>query len=235
MSSSSLLKTTFLSVVLAVMALVTALPAQANNASYQAVPINSAQASVPSLSLQQQGEIMLVRIMKANGITPNTVETFKIDDEDTLNAATDGKNIIFTKKLWTTLTSDDQRAFVLAHELAHIDLNHIPKTVGRKVGMNIFSRIAHGLFGGSPAINLATRAGLALADLRFSRSGEYQADERGVIFMTKAGYDSQGAIETLEVLHKASPSNTPEFLRSHPISENRMQRLGKAYHSQSEN
>ncbi len=211
--------------------LIAAVPAQANHeGTYQAVPINSSQTSVPAPTLQQQGEYMLVRIMKANGITPNTVESFTLEEEDALNAATDGKNIMFTKKLWTTLTTDDQRAFVLAHELAHINLNHIPKTVGRKTGLSIFSRIAQSIFGNSSAASLATRAGLALADLRFSRNAEYEADERGLILMTNAGYDTQGAIETLEVLHKASPNGTPEFLRSHPVSENRIKRLGKAYH-----
>lgn len=208
-------------------------PAMAQNtqsgAVYQAVPIDSNQTSVPVSNPQREGELLLGNIMRANNVPTTAVKGFVIEKEDSLNAATDGQTILFTEKLWNTLTTKDQRAFVISHELAHIYLNHIPKTVGRKVGLSLFGRLANSIFGSSPSAALATRAGLALADLRFSRSAEYKADEQGLIFMTKAGYDSKGAIETLDILQKASGGGTPEFLRSHPLSQNRIERLSKTY------
>ena len=74
--------------------------------------------------------------------------------------------------------------------------------------------------------------------LSFSRDQEYQADELGLRYIMEAGYDPSGAPEVLAALSRASAletrmqgnSNrqTPEWARTHPLSENRMQRAQAA-------
>ena len=143
---------------------------------------------------QQQGEAILKRLLVANGIDPLKTPPFKLTDDNTINASTDGKSIIFTSRLWNTLTTTDQRAFVIGHELAHIQRHHIPKAVGRQVGLSLFSRAIGSWLSRSPATvttalaNQVTQAGLVLADLRFSRSDEYDADNTGLLLMRHAGF-----------------------------------------------
>ncbi|MFN8615314.1 MAG: M48 family metalloprotease [Vampirovibrionales bacterium] len=179
---------------------------------------------------QEQGEQLLVHLLKSNGAPLSVVKSFKIDPEDTYNAATDGQNIIFTQKLWNGLTTNDQRAFVLAHELAHIQRNHIPKSIGNRIGLTLLGRAIMGRYQSSAnaaAIGQATKVGLTLADLKFSRSAEYDADQGGLILMQRAGYNLQGALETLTFLEKASPASRPGFLMSHPLSRKRIEALAK--------
>ncbi|MDH4379704.1 MAG: M48 family metallopeptidase [Vampirovibrionales bacterium] len=180
---------------------------------------------------QQQGEAILKRLLSANGIDPLKAPPFKITPENSLNAATDGKSIIFTEKLWNTLTTTDQRAFVIGHELAHIQRNHIPKTVGRQVGLSLLSRAVGSWLSKSPATvgtalaSQVTQASLALADIRFSRSNEYDADRAGLVLVRQAGFNPQGALETLTILERNNSSTQPGFLRSHPLSRQRMEAL----------
>ena len=73
--------------------------------------------------------------------------------------------------------------------------------------------------------NQVTQAGLVLADLRFSRSNEYDADKAGLVLMRQAGFNPQGSLETLAILEKNNPSTQPGFLRSHPLSRQRIEAL----------
>ncbi len=183
---------------------------------------------------QQEAEALLSHILQANQLAANTVEKFELVDSEDLNAATDGKKIIFTKALWDALTRNDQRAFVLSHELAHISLNHVPKSMARRVSFLGLGHFLSKYFSKSESkknqvLSQASQAGLVLADLKFSRRAEYGADNLGLKMMVEAGYDPNGALETLDILAKASPSQTPQFLRSHPLSKNRIRRLVEHY------
>ncbi|MBX2861344.1 MAG: M48 family metallopeptidase [Vampirovibrio sp.] len=178
---------------------------------------------------QESARTMLSKILSSNQLPASTVQQMIVVESDTLNAATNGQEIQFTRKLWDTLQTDDQRGFVLSHELAHITLNHVPKAQARRVGIFAADKILGHVLGSSSqsagVLRQISQAGLVLADLRYSRGAELSADDRGLTLMENAGYNPQGAIETLEILDKASGSSTPQFLRSHPMSKNRIQAL----------
>jgi Zn-dependent protease with chaperone function len=199
---------------------------QVSHSSSGVVPPNT-----NGLSDHDAGELIIHHLLTSNGLSKDTVKSFELQNEDMLNAATDGSNVLFTQQLWNTLGKDDRRAFVLSHEIAHITLNHIPKTVGRRVGFGLLGRVLGGVIGGSSGgvtgaiANQAINAGLGLYDLKFSRGAEYDADEQGLVYLRNAGYDTHAAIETMDVLKAAGGGSTPEFLRSHPMEENRIDRL----------
>lgn len=185
----------------------------------------------------EPAQIILKNLLEANQIPSSMVESLIMDEEDVLNASTDGRAIYFTNKLWNTLENNDQRAFVIAHELSHVTHRHVPEAVGRRVGLSLFSRVFSGWLstktGPTATIaNSAAKAGLVLADLKFSRGAEYEADESGIQYMVNAGYNAKGAIETLEILDKNSGDGTPQFLRSHPLNPNRIEAISNKYSSQ---
>ena len=83
---------------------------------------------------------------------------------------------------------------------------------------------------GGAVLNQASNAALQLFNLRFSRQTELKADDRGLQILTQAGYRPMAAVETLQILQAAAPgSSMPEFLRSHPLSESRIQALAQQY------
>lgn len=62
--------------------------------------------------------------------------------------------------------------------------------------------------------------------LPFSRQHESEADEMGVIYMARAGYDPESAISFWERMQEASGgSQSPEFASTHPSGETRIAHL----------
>lgn len=184
---------------------------------------------------EAQAEVILNRLLSANGIARDRVQGIKVIEAKELNAYTDGKTISFSSTLWNLLNSDNQRAFVISHELSHITLNHIQKTQARRVGLTILDyllsrRLSDSQSGvRSQLVQLATAAGSTLVDSKFSRQAELQADERGIQLMSQAGYQPSAAIEVFNLFEQYSPTNMPEFLMSHPLNKSRMAALAKKY------
>jgi predicted Zn-dependent protease len=56
-----------------------------------------------------------------------------------------------------------------------------------------------------------------MMQLRFSRDDESQADQKGLQFMTDAGFDPRAMIDVMNILKQVGGGgNTPEFLQTHP-------------------
>lgn len=61
--------------------------------------------------------------------------------------------------------------------------------------------------------------------LPFSRSHETEADEMGLIYMARAGYDPAHAIEFWERMSATGGPRPPEFASTHPSHEARIAHL----------
>ncbi len=61
--------------------------------------------------------------------------------------------------------------------------------------------------------------------LPFSRKHETEADEIGLVLMSKAGYDPRESVNFWDRFSKAGGKAPPEFLSTHPNSENRREHL----------
>jgi metalloendopeptidase OMA1, mitochondrial len=61
--------------------------------------------------------------------------------------------------------------------------------------------------------------------LPFSRNHETEADEMGVIYMARAGYDPTASIAFWQRMQAAGGSQQPEFTSTHPSNETRIQHL----------
>ena len=64
--------------------------------------------------------------------------------------------------------------------------------------------------------------------LPYSRLQESEADEIGLIFMAKAGYDPRTAEDFWQRMEQNSDgSSTPEFLSTHPLNKTRIENIKK--------
>jgi predicted Zn-dependent protease len=148
------------------------------------------------------------------------------------------------------VSSADELAAVLAHELSHVSQRHIARLTSQQQAQApwLIGAMILGVLAASKnpdAANAAVVGGQALAvqgQLNFSRDMEREADRVGYGIMTEAGFDGQGAAGMFDKLQQASRLNDNgafPYLRSHPLSTERMaeararQQAGAGAHSNS--
>lgn len=196
----------------------------------KSTPTTSNGNTVSQVSSQRDVEAaaILARLLGANGLPETYPKRVTFTNENAFNAGTNGKNIVFTVKLWDALKTEDERAFVLSHELAHIARNHIPKSVARNVASKVLVNVIS-VASRSTVLSNVGAIGVQLLGLRFDRGQEYEADDYGLQMMQKSGYNPHAALQVFEVLRENSGGSSPEFLRTHPLSESRIKALLKKY------
>ncbi|TVR94798.1 MAG: M48 family peptidase [Wenzhouxiangellaceae bacterium] len=131
---------------------------------------------------------------------------------------------------------ESEVAGVVAHEIAHVTQDHIARAVEnqQQVSMpamlaTIGVAIAAGLAGASPDASQAVlMSGMGLAQqlqINHTRQSEAEADRVGIGLLARAGYDPHGMtrfFERLSMHSRAMGSGPPEYLRTHPLTVNRI-------------
>jgi len=64
-----------------------------------------------------------------------------------------------------------------------------------------------------------------IVSLKYSRDDERDADIYGMDYMVRAGYNPNGAAETMQMLEQEDMVRAVEFMSSHPSAENRVSYL----------
>lgn len=189
------------------------------------------QAPVQALKSPQT---LLSELERANGLPNNLVQRVQIVSSNTLNASTDGQTITVTSALWNSLKTNDERAFVISHELSHVVLHHLQTTQLRRIGLSALDKyLLSRFYKPGSVLEIAEGIGLNLVDKRFSRDVEYQADDLGLQLLSKTGYNPKAAIDVFTVLQQNNASlQLPEFLQDHPMSESRIRTLVQKYQLQ---
>jgi len=129
--------------------------------------------------------------------------------------------------------NEHQLASVLSHELAHLSQRHFARGVEaqQKASIPSMAALLGGLVlaatvGGDAGIAAMTAAQAASLEsrLRFSRQNEQEADRIGMINMVNADMDPHAVPAMFESMMKATryTRRPPEFLLSHPVTENRI-------------
>ena len=157
---------------------------------------------------------------------------FYLIDNDVINAfAVPGGHIALHKAILTKAESESELASVISHEISHVTQQHI----GRKLeGSRFDSFLALGALlaaaaaGGAEAAQAAfgvTQASIIDRQLSYSRSYEAEADSLGMRLMSKAGFDTRAMPVFFKRLldeSRINESHAPEFMRSHPLTINRI-------------
>ena len=165
-----------------------------------------------------------------------------INDESINAFAVPGGFIGVNYGLILAAESESQLAGVLAHEIAHINLRHLFQMLNKQsdISSTVLASFLLALVlsqsndngGNSEAIEALLIGGTAGAQqsmINFTRENEYEADRKGLVIMKNAGYPAIGVAEFFSILEGRTGGSeiaSIEYLRTHPISENRM---GEAY------
>ncbi|MBE9043214.1 M48 family metalloprotease [Pleurocapsales cyanobacterium LEGE 10410] len=146
---------------------------------------------------------------------------FQVLASDEVNAfATPGGFVYVTTGLLKTAENRAQLASVTAHEIAHINEKHGIKGLKQAVAARGIANTV-----GLDTSTLAPIAYQLAVDLPRSRSFEYEADSTGLEIMQQAGYPPEAFANFLAKLE--SGGGTPEFLRTHPTSDNRIEAISQ--------
>ena len=131
------------------------------------------------------------------------------------------------------VSSRDELASVLAHELSHVTQRHISRLISRQgaqgpwmIGAMILGVLAASKSpGAANAIIVGGQAVAVQSQLNFSRDMEREADRVGFGVMAQAGFEPQAFVSMFEKLQQASRLNDSggfPYLRSHPLTTERM-------------
>lgn len=170
--------------------------------------------------------------MAAISHRPNLAYEFKILDSEVLNAfATPGGYVYFTRGIMAHFNNEAQFAGVLGHETGHITARHsvaqqrnaLLGQLGIIAGVVINPNLAR--FAESAS------QGLGLLFLKFGRDAERQADELGVEYSSKIGYDAKEMADFFTTLERkgagSESAELPEFLSTHPNPGDRHNTVNK--------
>lgn len=154
--------------------------------------------------------------------------SFDVIESKEINAfALPGGPTFFFTGLLDRLSTEDQLAGVLAHELTHVRREHWAYAYAdnqkRALGLNLLLILTRA---NSTVGNLASISNEIIFDLKFSRKHESEADEQGMDMMVKAGYNPNGIKQVFELLSKTSGGGRPpEWLSDHPDDKNRIKNM----------
>ncbi len=135
--------------------------------------------------------------------------------------------------LLQSVTTEDELASVLAHEIAHVTQNHLYRRLvlqSKSTLPQIAAMIAGILIGvHDSSAGIATLMGSSALQmqqqLKYSRHHEYEADHAGIKYLYESGYNPMAMPDFFEKLAKAYQNHghsMPEILRTHPLTENRL-------------
>src|SRR5438067_1189672 len=158
---------------------------------------------------------------------------FAIVDVPAINAfALPGGYVYVTRGLLPFLDDEAQLAGVLGHEIGHVTARHAAQQYSKSTGAEL------GLILGSIFVPQArpfgqlAESGLGVLFLKNSRDDEAQADQLGVRYAARAGWDPAGIprmLTTLGRIEEASDDKgVPNWLATHPAPEDRVQRVQAA-------
>jgi len=159
----------------------------------------------------------------------NIPYTFRVVESDQINAfATMGGYTYVTTGLLRAADNEAQVAGVLGHEMGHIASRHVVENLQERA-LQAGIATAAGL-----DRNQAVAIGLELALNRpNSREDEFEADERGLATMVRAGYAPRGMVDFMEKLR--GQRSVPTFLSTHPGAGDRVERLQALIEAGTEN
>jgi len=147
-------------------------------------------------------------------------------DPNVVNAfALPGGQVFITEALFAQLTTEDQLAGILGHEVGHVIHRHGAERLAKQgLTQGLITSVMVGS-GDHGATQMAQAIG-SMVNMKYGREQELESDDFGVRMMMEAGYDPRSLLEVMDILENASgPNRTPEHMSTHPSPDNRREMI----------
>ena len=181
-------------------------------------------------ALTAEVEKIARRVARASGA--NFDWEFKLIESEQVNAfcLPGGKIGVYTGIIPVAKTNAGLAA-VLGHEVAHATSRHGAERVsqamiaaGGLVAANVALSDSKYRDGVLAALGLGTQVGVLMP---YGRLQESEADEVGLQYSAKAGYEPEEAVKLWQRMAKLGDNRPPEFLSTHPDPNKRAEALSK--------
>jgi len=179
----------------------------------------SDQADGPTRSVQA----IVDRLQSRCAHLPYTI-TVHVQQADAVNAAAlpGGHMVVFTGLL-EKMTSENELAFVLAHELGHFANRDHLRGLGRAL---VLMTVSTALLGADNDITGMIGQGIQLTELNFSRNQETRADEFALETLACHYGHVAGATDFFaKIPAEADPGRFGHYFASHPENRRRIEHL----------
>ena len=156
---------------------------------------------------------------------------FEAPNEINAFAMAGGKVGVFSG-VFSLIDNEAQLASIVAHEIAHVTAKHVHERLSQQIMIEGGSYVL-GVTAASSA-GIATSSildlyglGTGVASLGWDRDKESEADEIGMFYMAKAGYDPAEAITLMEKMEADSGGSPtgPAYLSTHPAFPERILKM----------
>lgn len=157
---------------------------------------------------------------------------FTVVNSETINAFAlpDGNVVVYTGIL-NSMKKYDELVALLGHEVSHVNNRHSMKMMCRNLSGYLFVSTILGDVNGVMATigdNVNN-----IQSLSFSRQFEHEADVEGFKIVVKNKVDPHGVSNLFKRLDDQTNAMIPEFLSSHPMTQERIYYIDKMIKSQS--
>lgn len=155
---------------------------------------------------------------------------FNVINDSVPNAwALPGGKISINRGLLYELKDEAELSAVLAHEIVHSAAKHGARGQSRGVllqGAVIAATIAGSRKGYGQAAQIGSSVAAQIANQKYGRDQELESDLYGMRYMSKAGYDPEGAVDLQQTFVRLSEGRKSDFMSnlfsSHPPSQERV-------------
>jgi predicted Zn-dependent protease len=179
-------------------------------------------------------EQLLYKLVSHSELEDRRLELITINNPSMNAFAVPGGVIGIHTGLFRYAKSEHQLSSVLAHEIAHLSQRHFARrveaqrknTAATLAGM-LASLVLAATVGGDAGLAglTASQAASQQSSLNYSRQNEQEADRLGLKTMVSAGMDPRAMsamFEEMLRITRYTGSRPPEFLLTHPLTENRV-------------
>jgi predicted Zn-dependent protease len=168
-----------------------------------------------------------------------------LDSEEVNAFASSGGHIFVTKGLLRSADSEDALAGIIAHEIAHIQLQHSVQAI--KASRNTDAWVSSGIAIANIVSQLTENSSIDeitdvinkfdsdingaisnLVDKGYSRDQEYQSDNLALKLLAATGYEPSSYIEMLRGLKARQANVSGGFNSTHPSPDNRITNAEKS-------
>ena len=144
-----------------------------------------------------------------------------------------GGKIVVYEGLMKMVSSEDELAVVIGHEVAHAVAKHSNERMSQQILAQYGSNVLNSALANKSAavqsvagqvFGLGAQYGVMLP---FSRKQENEADYMGMVLMSMAGYNPDMALTFWQKMSAGGGASVPELLSTHPSDETRINNIKK--------
>ncbi len=168
-------------------------------------------------------ESVLEDLFSKNQIDRTSIDIYVLRSSMVNAFALPGRNILLLSGLVEFTETPEELIGVIAHEIAHVESDHVMRKLSREVGIAVLFTAVTGNYN----MELLREVAKLIASNTYSRTLENEADLLAIEYMINAGYNPRGLVDLFNRFadkFDILPSEL-QWISTHPASVDRAERL----------